>query len=141
MKKIPIISAALALCCVFCQSASAEIGYVNYAAALEAAPGVRQAEADFRKEQKKAREEFEKRSAGMDDKGKRELAAKLEKDLMKKRADIQKKVLAPAMEKLQRAIETAAKRSNTDFVVQESAQLYGGKDLTPEVLKLLKDGK
>ena len=74
----------------------------------------------------------------MNDKQKKELALKLDKQLQAKQQEIQKNEIVPAVNKIRAAIEAAAKKNGIDFVVQESAWLYGGKDLTQEVINQMK---
>lgn len=74
----------------------------------------------------------------MNDKQKQELALKLDKQLQAKQQEIQKNEIVPAVNKIRAAIEAAARKNGIDFVVQESAWLYGGKDLTQEVINQMK---
>ena len=74
----------------------------------------------------------------MNDKQKKELALKLDKQLQAKQQEIQKNEIVPAVNKIRAAIEAAARKNGIDFVVQESAWLYGGKDLTQEVINQMK---
>lgn len=82
--------------------------------------------------------QFNDQSKNMNDKQKKELAAKLDKELQARQQAIQKNEIVPAVEKIRAAIEAAAKKNGVDFVVQESAWLYGGKDLTQDVIAQLK---
>ena len=63
---------------------------------------------------------------------------KLDKQLQAKQQEIQKNEIVPAVNKIRAAIEAAARKNGIDFVVQESAWLYGGKDLTQEVINQMK---
>lgn len=88
--------------------------------------------------QQTLQQQFNNQSKGMNDKQKKELALKLDKQLQAKQQEIQKNEIVPAVNKIRAAIEAAARKNGIDFVVQESAWLYGGKDLTQDVIAQLK---
>lgn len=113
-------------------------GYVNYPAMLQAMPAFSQAQQEMVSAQQTLQKQFNDQSKGMNDKQKKDLAAKLDKELQARQQAIQKNEIVPAVEKIRAAIEAAAKKNGVDFVVQESAWLYGGKDLTQDVIAQLK---
>lgn len=113
-------------------------GYVNYPAVLQAVPAFSNAQKEMVSAQQTLQKQFNDQSKGMNDKQKKDLAAKLDKELQAKQQDIQKNEIVPAVEKIRAAIEAAARKNGVDFVVQESAWLYGGKDLTQDVIAQLK---
>lgn len=113
-------------------------GYVNYPAVLQAVPAFSNAQKEMVSAQQTLQKQFNDQSKGMNDKQKKDLAARLDKELQAKQQDIQKNEIVPAVEKIRAAIEAAAKKNGVDFVVQESAWLYGGKDLTQDVIAQLK---
>lgn len=88
--------------------------------------------------QQTLQQQFDTQSKNMNDRQKQELLTKLQKDLQMRQEAIQRSKVVPALQKIQAAIEAAAKKNGIDFVVQESAWLYGGKDLTQEVIDRLK---
>lgn len=113
-------------------------GYVNYPAVLQAVPAFSNAQKEMVSAQQTLQKQFNDQSKNMNDKQKKDLAAKLDKELQAKQQDIQKNEIVPAVEKIRAAIEAAARKNGVDFVVQESAWLYGGKDLTQDVIAQLK---
>ena len=113
-------------------------GYVNYPALLQAMPAFSQAQQEMVSAQQTLQKQFNDQSKGMNDKQKQELALKLDKQLQAKQQEIQKNEIVPAVNKIRAAIEAAARKNGIDFVVQESAWLYGGKDLTQEVINQMK---
>lgn len=119
-------------------AAAAGNGVVNYAAVLQASPEFAQAQREMVSAQQALQQQFDTRSENMNDRQKQELLAKLQKDLQMRQEAIQRSKVVPALQKIQAAIEAAAKKNGIDFVVQESAWLYGGKDLTQEVIDRLK---
>ncbi|MCI5836626.1 MAG: OmpH family outer membrane protein [Veillonellaceae bacterium] len=119
-------------------AAAAGNGFVNYAAVLQESPEFAQAQREMVSAQQALQQQFDTRSENMNDRQKQELLAKLQKDLQMRQEAIQRSKVVPALQKIQAAIEAAAKKNGIDFVVQESAWLYGGKDLTQEVIDRLK---
>ncbi|WP_297019450.1 OmpH family outer membrane protein [uncultured Dialister sp.] len=113
-------------------------GYVDYNAVISATPAFSQAQKELVTAQQTLQQQFNTQSKGMNDKQKKELAQKLDKQLQAKQLEIQKNEIVPAVNKIRAAIEAAAKKNGIDFVVQESAWLYGGKDLTQEVINQMK---
>ena len=113
-------------------------GYVDYNAVISATPAFSQAQRDLVTAQQTLQQQFNNQSKGMNDKQKKELALKLDKQLQAKQQEIQKNEIVPAVNKIRAAIEAAARKNGIDFVVQESAWLYGGKDLTQEVINQMK---
>ena len=113
-------------------------GYVDYNAVIAATPAFSQAQKELVTAQQTLQQQFNNQSKEMNDKQKKELALKLDKQLQAKQQEIQKNEIVPAVNKIRAAIEAAAKKNGIDFVVQESAWLYGGKDLTQEVINQMK---
>lgn len=113
-------------------------GYVDYNAVIAATPAFSQAQKKLVTTQQTLQQQFNNQSKGMNDKQKQELALKLDKQLQAKQQEIQKNEIVPAVNKIRAAIEAAARKNGIDFVVQESAWLYGGKDLTQEVINQMK---
>ena len=113
-------------------------GYVDYNAVIAATPAFSQAQKELVTAQQTLQQQFNNQSKGMNDKQKKELALKLDKQLQAKQQEIQKNEIVPAVNKIRAAIEAAARKNGIDFVVQESAWLYGGKDLTQEVINQMK---
>ncbi|HJI73509.1 MAG TPA: OmpH family outer membrane protein [Veillonellaceae bacterium] len=113
-------------------------GYVNYPAVLQAAPQLVEAQREIVETQNSLQKEFNEKSQKMTDADKRALADRLNKQLQRKQQNIEKNKIVPTINKIRSAIAAAAKENNIDFVVQEGAWLYGGKDLTPEVIARVK---
>ena len=113
-------------------------GYVDYNAVIAATPAFSQAQKELVTAQQTLQQQFNNQSKEMNDKQKKELALKLDKQLQAKQQEIQKNEIVPAVNKIRAAIEAAARKNGIDFVVQESAWLYGGKDLTQEVINQMK---
>lgn len=138
MKKllIPVICAAGLM--IPGMSEAAGNGYVNYNAVISATPAFSQAQKDMVAAQQSLQAQFDRQAKGMSDAQKQALAQKLDKQLQVKQQTIQQKQIIPAIQKIRAAIEAVAKKNGIDFVVQENAWLYGGKDLTQDVIELMK---
>lgn len=113
-------------------------GFVNYSAVLQATPAFTQAQRDMVSAQQTLQKQFDTQSKNMNDQQKQELLTKLQKDLQTRQEAIQRNKVVPALKKIQAAIEAVAKKNGIDFVVQESAWLYGGRELTQEVIAQMK---
>ena len=113
-------------------------GYVDYNAVIAATPAFSQAQKELVTAQQTLQQQFNNQSKEMNDKQKKELALKLDKQLQAKQQEIQKNEIVPAVNKIRAAIEAAARKNGIDFVVQESSWLYGGKDLPQEVINQMK---
>ena len=83
-----------------------------------------------KQERQKAQQEFESKAASLDDSGKQALGEKLSQQVAKREQDL----MGPIQKKVQKAIATVAKRAGINSVVDSSAMLYGGKDLTGDVI-------
>ena len=113
---------ALGICgAVSAAEAGNVVGYVNVQQVFQSYPDIKTTMSAVDLERQKAQQEFESKAASLDDSGKQ--AAKREQDLM-----------GPIQKKVQKAIATVAKRAGINSVVDSSAMLYGGKDLTGDVI-------
>ncbi len=142
MKKV-IVTLLLAVTMIFglCGMVSAAdqgilIGYVNEQTVLRNYPDFASANSAIELEQQKAQQEFDSKAASLDDKGRQELNAKLVERINKRAQDL----MVPLRKKVRTAIETVAKRNGISTVVDSAAMLYGGKDLTREVIEEVTKG-
>lgn len=80
-------------------------------------------------------------AAVTDEKKKKELEEKYNKELLSKRESLEKeyaKKLAAIDKSISATIESQAKAGNYDLVLAKGVVLYGGKDITSEVIKAVK---
>ena len=80
-------------------------------------------------------------AATADEKQKKSLEEKYNKELVTKREALEKeyaKKLAAIDASISKSIETQAKAGNYDLVLAKGIVLYGGKDITSEVIKAVK---
>lgn len=113
-------------------------GYIDYQAVIESMPAFPNVQKELASAQQDLQKQFNDQSKNKNDQQKHALADKLNNQLRTRKQNIQKNEIVPAVNKIRAAIEAAAKKNDVDFVVQEGAWLYGGKDLTQDVINELK---
>lgn len=114
-------------------SGNSNIGVVVYRDILKDMPEVNQAQDQMKTEFDNAKKEFETKSKGMNDQQKQQLQATMQQQLAAKEQELQK----PVIEKANSAIKAVAEAKGISVVMDKSAVLYGGQDITEEVAKKL----
>lgn len=131
-----IMALFMALACA--TSAFAEdLGYVNVERVFRSYPDIQTTMSVINLERQKAENEFNEKAPKLDDKGRRELGEKLSAQVDKKEASL----LNPIREKIRKTIGQVAKAHGIANVVDASAVVFGGKDLTEEVIAAVAQGK
>lgn len=131
-----IMALVMALACA--TSAFAEdLGYVNVERVFRSYPDIQTTMSVINLERQKAENEFNEKAPKLDDKGRRELGEKLSAQVDKKEASL----LNPIHEKIRKTIGQVAKAHGIANVVDASAVVFGGKDLTEEVIAAVAQGK
>ena len=131
-----IMALVMALACA--TSAFAEdLGYVNVERVFRSYPDIQTTTSVINLERQKAENEFNEKAPKLDDKGRRELGEKLSAQVDKKEASL----LNPIREKIRKTIGQVAKAHGIANVVDASAVVFGGKDLTEEVIAAVAQGK
>lgn len=135
MKKLStlLMSAVMALG-ISASAFAAPVGVVNVNAILNNYPGITEIAQSVAQEKARLQDEFNKQSANMSDADKQALAQKLNQQL----AEFEQKKMTPVQKKINKTILSVAKAHDIDSVVNMSAMVAGGKDLTDEVIKALK---
>lgn len=110
---------------------STNIGYVNYDMLAYQHPDMKQADATFQNEIQAAKQDFDSKSANMNDKEKQDYYNQLQQRLGVKRTEI----YGPVRDKINAAIKAVADAKGLSVVLDKSSVLYGGQDLTDEVIK------
>ncbi|WP_371366968.1 hypothetical protein SRRS_11140 [Sporomusa rhizae] len=113
---------------------SYEPAYVNLLAVYAAHPDVNEAGKIILEEQKKAQQEYDVKAPSLDAKGK----ADLEKELNQRLARKETEIMQPIRESVVQAIAKVAKDKGIGYVVKAEEMLYGGTDLTKDVITSLK---
>ena len=131
-----IMALVMALACA--TSAFVEdLGYVNVERVFRSYPDIQTTMSVINLERQKAENEFNEKAPKLDDKGRRELGEKLSAQVDKKEASL----LNPIREKIRKTIGQVAKAHGINNVVDASAVVFGGKDLTEEVIAAVAQGK
>lgn len=131
-----IMALVMALACA--TSAFAEdLGYVNVERVFRSYPDIQTTMSVINLERQKAENEFNEKAPNLDDKGRRELGEKLSAQVDKKEASL----LNPIREKIRKTIGQVAKAHGIANVVDAGAVVFGGKDLTEEVIAAVAQGK
>lgn len=132
-----IMALVMALACTASAFAAEELGYVNVERVFRSYPDIQTTMSVINLERQKAENEFNEKAPNLDDKGRRELGEKLSAQVDKKEASL----LNPIREKIRKTIGQVAKAHGIANVVDASAVVFGGKDLTEEVIAAVAQGK
>lgn len=131
-----IMALVMALACATSAFAE-ELGYVNVERVFRSYPDIQTTMSVINLERQKAENEFNEKAPKLDDKGRRELGEKLSAQVDKKETSL----LNPIREKIRKTIGQVAKAHGIANVVDASAVVFGGKDLTEEVIAAVAQGK
>ncbi|MCH3950524.1 MAG: OmpH family outer membrane protein [Acidaminococcus sp.] len=113
------------------------IGKINYSAALAGAPGMDEARTKIQQAGEDGRKEYEEKSKDMSDADKQQLYT----DIQKKILDTQEEAIAPLKKQVDEAIVSVSKTKGLIVVVSDKAVVYGGTDVTQDVLAAMKKQK
>lgn len=111
--------------------APVNVAYVDTAVLLSRHPAAQKAQADLQKELQALQAEFDKKSAGMSQDEKMKLFNEYQQRLDARKAA----VLASVTDELKSLIAQTAKKTGYNLVLDKQVVLYGGHDLTEDVLK------
>ncbi len=131
------------------QAAAPSLGFVDTAQVFNSYPEAKRAQDQFRKKAENYQEELAKRQkqiedarkAGKSDSEIQKMMKDAEQDLMpQKKAveELDRKLSTQIKGKIEKAIAASAKAKGISAVVDKQVILYGGTDLTSDVVKRLK---
>ncbi|WP_182187262.1 OmpH family outer membrane protein [Pectinatus frisingensis] len=112
------------------QASAAGLGSINLGEVLSSYPDMQTTNAAIDLERQKTQDEFNKKSASLDDKGKKELFDQLNQKL----SDRQNELIKPIRDNIQKAVEAVAKEKGLDYVIDASVAIYGAEDITKDVI-------
>ncbi|VBB09368.1 chaperone protein skp [Lucifera butyrica] len=112
-------------------AASSSIGIVNYQLLVQQHPDMAQAEATYQAAVKQAQDDFNAKSANMNDQDKKALYQQLQQGLQQKRMEL----LGAINDKVDAAIKEVADAKGLTIVIDKSQVVYGGQDITDDVMK------
>lgn len=114
--------------------AAESLGYVNLQSVFAAYPDINKAEMMLQQEQQKSQQEYYSKAATLNDVEKKTLEKELNQALAKKQLE----VMDPIQTKINQAIAKAAQAKGIHQVVKAEEMLYGGTDLTKDVIEMIK---
>lgn len=115
----------------FAAGSSSNVGVVNYQAVMSQHPDVAKMEETMRAEVEQAKKDFEAKSPNMNDKEKQDYYIQLQQRLQTKNQEL----LVPINDQVTAAIKGVADSKGLTVVVEKGAVVYGGQDITDEVVK------
>ena len=114
-------------------AASSNVGVVDYNAVIGQHPKMEEANKAFEAEQEKAHKDFEEKSANMSDQEKQDYYRQTVTRLQQKQAEL----IDPIRQSIDEQIKAVATAKGLNIVVEKGAVLYGGQDITQDVVKKL----
>lgn len=111
-------------------AAASPIGVVDYGVLLDKHPDTKSANEALKAENEQAKKEFQDKSATLSDQEKQELNAQLLQRVEQKRREL----LGPILDKINAAIKEVATAKGLTVVLNKAATVYGGQDITGEVV-------
>lgn len=118
----------------FAAPVSSDIGVVNYQALVMQHPDTQIINAAMENEVGAAKKEFESKAANLPQEEQQKLYMQLQERLAKKNNDL----MTPLMDKINAAIKKIADTKGLSIVVEKQGVVYGGTDITEEVIKSYK---
>jgi outer membrane protein len=110
---------------------ASQVGVVNYQLLVNQHPDMAQANETYKAAVKQAQDDFNAKSANMNDNDKKALSQQLEQGLQQK----QQELINAIRDKVNAAIKAVADDKGVTVVVDKSVIAYGGQDITDDVLK------
>ena len=115
-------------------AASSAVGVIDYRQVMSQHPGLEAANAQMQKEVETAQQDFEAKSAEMNDQQKAEYYQQTQQRLAQKQADL----IDPLSKQVEATVKTVAESKGLSVVIDKGALVYGGQDITQDVIKKLK---
>ena len=112
---------------------SALVGFVNVQYVLQNYPGIKDVLQQISDEKVRLQNQYNEQAQSLSDADKNAMSANLSQEYNK----YENNTMAPVQQKIQKTIAKVAKEHGIQNVVNSNSMLYGGKDLTEEVVKAL----
>lgn len=110
---------------------ASQVGAVNYQFLMNQHPDMAQANETYKAAIKQAQDDFNAKSASMNDQDKSALSQQLTQGLQQKQQDL----INAIRDKVNAAIKAVAEAKGLTVVIDKSVIAYGGQDITDDVLK------
>lgn len=114
-------------------ASSSNVGVIDYNQVMAQHPQMQTTQQQFRQAVTEAQQDFEARSADMSDQEKQDYYMQTQQRLQQKNQEL----LEPLESSVKSAVEDVAKNRGLSVVIEKSAVVYGGQDITQDVIKKL----
>jgi outer membrane protein len=115
-------------------AAASQVGVVDFQLLIQQHPATAQAQATFQAAVKQAQDDFNAKSAKMNNQDKMNLYQQMNQTLQQKHAQL----FQPIFDQVNAAIQAVANAKGLTIVVDKNVVVYGGQDITNDVLKKIK---
>lgn len=110
---------------------NSSVGVVNQQLLIQQHPDLSQAQETMKAAYAEAKKDFDEKSANMNDQEKQAYYMQLQERLAQK----EREVMGPIFDKINAAIKDVATAKGLSIVVDKQNVIYGGQDITDEVIK------
>ena len=114
-------------------AASSAVGVVDYRQVGSQHPQLAAASAEMQKAAQEAQADFESKSANMNDQEKSDYYQQTSQRLQQKNEEL----MEPIEKSIQDAVKSVAEKKGLSVVIEKGAVVYGGQDITQDVIKQL----
>ena len=112
---------------------SSAVGVVNYQLLVSQHPDAAVAEQTMNAAVAQAKSDFDAKSVTMSDQEKQAYYQQLQQELQQKNQDL----LVPINDKVMSAVKSVAEAKGLTVILDKSSAIYGGQDITDDVMKLI----
>lgn len=112
-------------------AASSSVGVVDYNQVMSQHPQVQSASSEMQQAIQDAQKDFEEKSANMSDQEKRDYYTQTQQRLQQK----QQELMEPITQSVQDSVKKVAEQRGLSVVLDKNAVIYGGTDITQDVVK------
>ena len=114
-------------------ASSSSVGTIDYQQAMSSHPDVQNLQGQMETAINDVKKEFDEKSAGMNDQEKADYYRQCQERILQKREEL----LDPIVKSIEAAIKTVADKKGLSVVLAKAAVVYGGQDITSEVIAQL----
>jgi len=111
-------------------ASSSSVGVVEYEKILMEHPDMQSLDDQLKTTVDEIKKEFDEKSAGMNDQEKQDYYMQCQERILQRREEL----LAPVVASVDSAIKTVADKRGLSVVLAKAAVVYGGQDITKEVI-------
>ena len=112
-------------------AANSNVGVVDYSQVMNQHPKVQAASTEMQTAVQEAQKEFEEKSANMNDNEKRDYYTQTQQRLQQKNQEL----MEPITKSVEESVKKVAEQKGLSVVLEKGAVVYGGVDITQDVLK------